>query len=242
MKNIIESELLESGKSDLLICLIQRENTQDLFVSIKKTQIETNGSHTITISSDILPKFIELLVQYNDAIKGGIRAKSPVKKHLPKKNSNEKEIVNRYLNKGINITDLALQFDLSEDNIKQVLISQGLPIVNNRIPHSKKHRGTRKGLSKNSNRPSVNTIDPVVTDMVLFELLTELRRQESKKNRLPPFVLFLNISLMDMATIYPTNLQELEKCRGINKGKVRRYGKPFIELIEKYLEENNIRK
>ena len=151
------------------------------------------------------------------------------------------ELVKCYL-KGVEIKNLKFQFDVPIYIIKRILSNQGLPIVNNGIPYSKKHHSTRKGLSKNSNRPSVSTIDPAMTDIILFELLTELRRQESKKNKLPPFVLFLNVSLMDMATTYPINLQELEKCRGVNTGKARRYGKPFIELIVKYLEENKIRK
>ena len=43
-----------------------------------------------------------------------------------------------------------------------------------------------------------------------------------------------------MATLYPTTLEELEKCQGVSKGKAIRYGKPFVELIAKYVEENNI--
>jgi ATP-dependent DNA helicase RecQ len=78
------------------------------------------------------------------------------------------------------------------------------------------------------------------TDEKLFEMLKELRQKEAKKKALPPFVVFLENSLQDMATMYPTNLQELEKCQGVSKGKAMRYGKPFIDLIAKYVEENNI--
>lgn len=80
------------------------------------------------------------------------------------------------------------------------------------------------------------------TDDKLFELLKELRQKEAKKKGLPPFVIFLETSLQDMATLYPTNLQDLEKCQGVSKGKSIRYGKPFIELIAKYVEENDIEK
>ena len=45
-----------------------------------------------------------------------------------------------------------------------------------------------------------------------------------------------------MATLYPTTMAELEKCQGVSKGKAMRYGKPFVELIAKYVEENNIEK
>jgi ATP-dependent DNA helicase RecQ len=79
-------------------------------------------------------------------------------------------------------------------------------------------------------------------DEKLFELLKEQRQKEAKKKQLPPFVIFLETSLQDMATLYPTTTQELEKCQGVSKGKAIRYGKPFIEIIAKYVEENDIEK
>ena len=79
-------------------------------------------------------------------------------------------------------------------------------------------------------------------DEKLFEMLKDLRQKESKKKGLPPFVLFLENSLQDMATLYPTTIEELEKCQGVSKGKAIRYGKPFIELIAKYVDENDIEK
>jgi ATP-dependent DNA helicase RecQ len=77
-------------------------------------------------------------------------------------------------------------------------------------------------------------------DDKLFEMLKELRQKEAKKKNLPPFVLFLETSLQDMATLYPITLADLEKCQGVSKGKAIRYGKPFIDLIAKYVEDNNI--
>jgi ATP-dependent DNA helicase RecQ len=77
-------------------------------------------------------------------------------------------------------------------------------------------------------------------DERLFEMLKELRQKEAKKKSLPPFVLFLETSLQDMATLYPVTMADLEKCQGVSKGKAMRYGKPFIDLIAKYVEENNI--
>ena len=79
-------------------------------------------------------------------------------------------------------------------------------------------------------------------DEKLFELLKDIRQKEAKKKSLPPFVIFLETSLQDMATLYPTTIQELEKCSGVSKGKAIRYGKPFIEIIAKYVEENDIEK
>lgn len=77
-------------------------------------------------------------------------------------------------------------------------------------------------------------------DERLMELLKELRKKVAKEKSLPPFVIFLESSLEDMATMYPTTIAELEKISGVSKGKALRYGKPFIELITKYVEENDI--
>ncbi|HRP17174.1 MAG TPA: DNA helicase RecQ [Ginsengibacter sp.] len=82
----------------------------------------------------------------------------------------------------------------------------------------------------------------VATDEKLFEMLKELRQREGRKRNLPPFVIFLESSLMDMATLYPTSTKELEKCQGVSAGKAIKFGKPFIELISKYVEENDIEK
>lgn len=79
-------------------------------------------------------------------------------------------------------------------------------------------------------------------DDKLFEMLKELRQREAKKRSLPPFVIFLENSLQDMATMYPTTLEELEKMQGVSKGKAIKFGKPFIELIANYVEENDITK
>ena len=84
--------------------------------------------------------------------------------------------------------------------------------------------------------------DGAATDQRLFEMLKELRQKEAKKKNLPPFVIFLENSLLDMATMYPTTIEELEKCQGVSKGKAIRYGKPFVALIEQYVEDNDIEK
>jgi ATP-dependent DNA helicase RecQ len=80
------------------------------------------------------------------------------------------------------------------------------------------------------------------TDEKLFEMLKELRQKQAKKVGLVPWVIFLENTLQDMATLFPTTLADLEKCQGVSKGKALRYGKPFVELIAKYVEENNIQR
>jgi ATP-dependent DNA helicase RecQ len=86
------------------------------------------------------------------------------------------------------------------------------------------------------------TSGTAITDEPLFEMLKEIRQVEAKKRKLPPFVIFLETSLQDMATLYPTTLEELERCQGVSKGKAIKYGKPFVELIDKYVTEKNIEK
>ena len=77
-------------------------------------------------------------------------------------------------------------------------------------------------------------------DEKLSALLKDLRKKVAKEKNLPPFVIFLESSLEDMATMYPTSMAELEKISGVSKGKAVRYGKPFIDLITTYVEENEI--
>jgi ATP-dependent DNA helicase RecQ len=79
-------------------------------------------------------------------------------------------------------------------------------------------------------------------DEKLVVMLKELRKKVAKEKNLPPFVIFLEGSLEDMATLYPTTTEELEKCQGVSKGKAIRYGKKFVDLIASYVEENGIEK
>jgi len=79
-------------------------------------------------------------------------------------------------------------------------------------------------------------------DPVLLDMLKELRKEVGKQHNVPPFVVFLENSLEDMATNYPTTLQEMENIAGVSKGKALKFGKKFVELIAKYVEENDIPK
>ena len=78
------------------------------------------------------------------------------------------------------------------------------------------------------------------TDEALLNMLKDLRKKVSAEKKLPPFVIFLESSLEDMATMFPTTMVELEKISGVSKGKAMRYGKPFLDVITKYVEENDI--
>jgi len=78
------------------------------------------------------------------------------------------------------------------------------------------------------------------TDKILFSLLKDLRKEIAKKHNLPPFVIFQDPSLEDMAIQYPIKIDELKQITGVGSGKAIKFGKPFIDLIAKYVEENEI--
>ncbi len=78
------------------------------------------------------------------------------------------------------------------------------------------------------------------TDKVLFSLLKDLRKQIARKHNLPPFVVFQDPSLEDMAIQYPVKLDELKQITGVGSGKAERFGRPFIDLIARYVEDNEI--
>lgn len=78
------------------------------------------------------------------------------------------------------------------------------------------------------------------TDQTLFPILKDLRKDISKNENLPPYVIFQDPSLEDMAIQYPITIEELTQITGVGVGKAKKYGKPFIQLIADYVEENEI--
>jgi len=79
-------------------------------------------------------------------------------------------------------------------------------------------------------------------DPELFKMLKELTRKVAKSKGLPPFTVFQEPSLNEMALHYPTSLDELKQISGVGEGKARKFGSPFLELISKYVADNNIEK
>jgi ATP-dependent DNA helicase RecQ len=96
---------------------------------------------------------------------------------------------------------------------------------------------------------SVITSDDIVSnvsgkgaalDEVLVSMLKDLRKREAKKRSLQPWIIFSEPSLQDMATFYPLTIEDMEKISGVSRGKALKFGKPFLELIREYVEENDI--
>ncbi|MDL2222396.1 RecQ family ATP-dependent DNA helicase, partial [Parabacteroides sp. OttesenSCG-928-N08] len=77
-------------------------------------------------------------------------------------------------------------------------------------------------------------------DPILYSMMKDLRKKISKRQEVPPYVIFQDPSLEAMATTYPITLDELQNIPGVGAGKAKRYGKEFIELIRKHVEENEI--
>ena len=77
-------------------------------------------------------------------------------------------------------------------------------------------------------------------DPLLFKILKDLRKKMAKKEGLPPAILFMEPSLIDMANQYPITMEELAQVQGVGSGKAKKYGLDFIDTIKKYVEENEI--
>ena len=77
-------------------------------------------------------------------------------------------------------------------------------------------------------------------DEQLLALLKDLRKDMAHKLGLQPWILFQDPALDDMSIIYPITIEELKNCQGVGEGKAKKFGKPFVELIAKYVEENEI--
>lgn len=85
------------------------------------------------------------------------------------------------------------------------------------------------------NEATASALDPT-----LYNMLVDLRKKTARKQNLPAYVIFQDVSLEQMATMYPVKIEELRNIQGIGVGKANRYGKPFCELISQYCKDNEI--
>lgn len=77
-------------------------------------------------------------------------------------------------------------------------------------------------------------------DPMLQKMLTEERLRVAKRNHVPPYVVFQDVSIEQMATVFPVTIEELQQIQGVGAGKARKFGKTFCEIIKAYCEENDI--
>lgn len=94
-------------------------------------------------------------------------------------------------------------------------------------------------FSDDEDKDSMENIGSALDD-TLFKMLKDLRRSMAGRLEVPPYVIFQDVSLEQMATMYPVNEKELQNIQGVGAGKAKRYGKEFCELIKRYCEENEI--
>ena len=92
--------------------------------------------------------------------------------------------------------------------------------------------------NKNSLISKSKSID--VFDKELKKILLNLRKEVAKKNNVPPYAVFQEVSIDDMLLKYPENIDELKNINGVGEGKALKFGYPFVELIKKYVIENDI--
>jgi ATP-dependent DNA helicase RecQ len=78
------------------------------------------------------------------------------------------------------------------------------------------------------------------SDLKLLKMLKDLRKKVARQKEVPPFVIFQDPSLEDMALKYPVTLEEMSYIHGVGESKAKKFGKKFIELIERYVEDNDI--
>lgn len=96
------------------------------------------------------------------------------------------------------------------------------------------------GIYKDSDGSEDSDAKIEALDPVLLGMMKDLRKKIAKKLQLPTYVIFQDISLDQMATVYPQTFEELQNINGVGAGKAKRYGKEFLELITDYCEENDI--
>ena len=104
-------------------------------------------------------------------------------------------------------------------------------------------------IAKDHNYDNIDDDDIVVPgggnkgsagDENLFKMLKELRKDISKREGIPPFVIFQDPSLEDMTIQYPINMNEMQRVTGVGSGKAKKYGQPFLDVIKQYIEEHDV--
>ncbi|MEQ9403271.1 MAG: DNA helicase RecQ [Cyclobacteriaceae bacterium] len=106
-------------------------------------------------------------------------------------------------------------------------------------PHklSKDHEYASDGEEEEVERAPVNVS---AFDKVLFDMLKTLRRDLAHQEDIPPYVIFSDPSMEEMATLYPTSMDDLKQIVGVGESKAKKFGTPFLELIQEYVEEHDI--
>ena len=110
----------------------------------------------------------------------------------------------------------------------------------NFLEHPSSFKMTEDHTFNQINSNNVFSNSTAVSDLNLIKMLKDLRKANAKKLGVPPFVIFQDPSLEDMALKYPITINDLHNIHGVGEGKAKRYGDDFVELIKRYVDENEI--
>ncbi len=120
------------------------------------------------------------------------------------------------------------------------LTEKGIDFINNPRPFEITLNHNFEAEIAEAEKTAITTNNEISLDPVLLNLLKDLRREIAYNKNIPPFVIFQDPSLEEMATVYPTTTEEMANITGVSKGKALRYGRKFRKVITAYVEENDI--
>lgn len=103
---------------------------------------------------------------------------------------------------------------------------------------SRDHDYNTDGVEEEESEKTTARVE--AADEALFELLKGLRKKVAREKGLPPYVIFQDPSLEEMATVYPQSIDDLKKIIGVGETKAKKFGKPFLDTIDEYVKENDI--
>lgn len=171
-------------------------------------------------------------------------AKPAKKVENPAKKSDNKKTSNDYW---VSVLRQMMVFGFLEKDIENAygvakLTEKGHKFLENSHPItvSEDHNYEYTESSDDDDISANNSSGGGAFDSALFELLKALRKKIAKEKNVPPYVVFQDPSLEEMATTYPTTSQDLAQINGVGLGKVQKFGKPFLDLIMKYVDDNDI--
>jgi ATP-dependent DNA helicase RecQ len=130
-----------------------------------------------------------------------------------------------------------LEKDLEQIGVLKIT-KEGKEFMSNPQPVTLvKDKDFEKLIEQEDNEKSIQA---TAYDESLYEILKKLRKDVARQKGLPPYVIFQDPSLEEMATVYPTTKEELAKINGVGMGKIAKFGKPFLDAIQKYVDDNDI--
>lgn len=217
------------GQCDNCLNPVKREDASEQIETVLQTIVDTGekfkGDHIVAILMGKSNNFIKTY-KHNTLAQFGI-------------GSNDDELYWRAVVRAAEL-ELLLSKDIENYGVLS-LTDKGRSYLDK--PYSIKVAANRHFETEDSeDSPSSHSrsMEGAAADQELYKMLDTLRREMAKKAGLPPFVIFQEPSLEDMAIQYPISLEEMGQITGVGSGKARKFGGPFIDLIKKYVEERDI--